>query len=107
MCVYACIYVFVCIWVCMYLFIYVYIYIYIYIFQLQSKINKVTIIRIFFIFENPPETNSQFTFYSCCLSLLKVSYPFQVWLCYTRGTLATQLIVKTATTQLLSLFCSP
>ena len=56
------------------------------------------------LFETPPETSFQFKFYSYCLSLLKVIYPIQVWLCYTRGTLVTQLVVKTATIQILPLF---
>ena len=43
--------------------------------QLQLNITKVTIVHIF-LFENPSETSSQFTFHSCCLSLLTVSYPF-------------------------------
>ena len=70
--------------------------------QLQPKTRKVPIIYVF-LFQTLPETNSQFTFYSCCLSRLKVSYSFEIWPCYTRGTLVTQVIVKTATIQLLPL----
>ena len=40
--------------------------------QLQLKISKVTIIYVFYFKLH----QRQITFYSCCLSLLKVSYPF-------------------------------
>ena len=72
-------------------------------FHLQLTIRE-DYYNSYVLFETPPETSFQFKFYSYCLSLLKVIYPIQVWLCYTRGTLVTQLVVKTATMQILPLF---
>ena len=40
--------------------------------ELLLKISKVTIIYVFYFKLH----QRQITFYSCCLSLLKVSYPF-------------------------------
>ena len=37
--------------------------------------NKQCCYNSYFLFEIPPETNSQFTFYSYCLSRFKVSNP--------------------------------
>ena len=65
--------------------------------QLQFK-NKKKYYNSYILFATPPETRPHFTFYSYCLSLLKFSYPFKVWLCYTMGTLATQLNCYNTTT---------
>ena len=114
----------VCIYVCMYIYVYIYVYMYIYVcvysiyvfvytqmliciwfsYYIKSLFewlgfslwlpripitvkNKNIYCNSCFLFETSPETSSQLTFCSYCL--------------------ATQAIVKTATIQLLPLFCLP
>ena len=121
-CVYVCKHTYM--YVCIYIYVYIYIYMYIYmcVYSIYVFVYTQTLICIWFsyyikslfewlgfslwlpripitvknkniycnscfLFETPPETSSHFTFYSYCL--------------------ATQAIVKTATTQLLPLFCLP
>ena len=62
-------------------------------FQLQLEISKVIHIFFFFFKFHQRQTLS-LNFFLCCLAFLKVSYPFLVWLCYSRGSLVTQLIVR-------------
>ena len=63
--------------------------------------NKSSHYYSYFLFEILPEANSQFTFFLCCLAVLKVKYPFWVWLCYTRRSLETQLIIRPLVVDLL------
>ena len=50
--------------------------------SLQFTIKNNKLLKFIFFIYNFKRNKLQFKFYSYCLSFLKVSYPFQVWLCY-------------------------